>query len=130
MKCPGEYWCGRAYTAPRRDIYCNGGSGYMLSKRASAAVGKKMATDPASMDSLFKAELYEDVVVGHYLEDSGFIPRHFPLLDKDAEWENYTTHHPIDGSSKHHGASLRINPHAYDPDSRYARGSARFTGFR
>jgi hypothetical protein len=116
MKCPGEYWCGRAYLAPRRDVYCNGGSGYMLSKRAASHVTKSMGISEADVDKLFKTELYEDVVIGHWLEDGGFIPRHFPLLDKDAEWANYTTHNPIFASGKHHGAALRVNPHAYDPD--------------
>ena len=88
----------------------------MLSKRASSHVTKSMGVSEADVDKLFKTELYEDVVIGHWLEDGGFIPRHFPLLDKDAEWANYTTHNPIFASGKHHGAALRVNPHAYDPD--------------
>ena len=84
MQCPGSYWCGRAYPAPRRDIYVNGGTSYMMSRRASAAIAAACALTPTALEKLYHSELYEDVITGHWLQDAGYLPERWNLIAKGA----------------------------------------------
>ena len=86
MQCPGSYWCGRAYPQPRRDVYVNGGTSYMMSRKASAAISAACDITPSALEGLYHSELYEDVITGHWLEKAGFLPERWNLIAKGAQW--------------------------------------------
>ena len=50
------------------------------SRSASAAIVSATNLSEAALDRLFRTELYEDVVTGHWLEDAGYTPELFDTI--------------------------------------------------
>ena len=80
MKCPGSYWCGRQFDAPRLSRFLNGGATYLVSRRASAAIANNCTLEPEMLRWLYEHTPYEDVQTAEFLAAAGFRPQKFETL--------------------------------------------------
>ena len=71
-KCtPNSYWDNREYYG-RFNRWCDGGSSYILSRKAMNIINKRYNID--NIEEVYKNEIYEDVMIANILNKSNIYP--------------------------------------------------------
>ena len=85
-KCPKtSYWYQREYNGYATS-WCDGGCGYILSKRAMDTIRNRI-----HIDTIYKTHIYEDVMIALLLKKGHIVPTKIPPIIKTHVPSNYTS---------------------------------------